>query len=273
MSHTMLFSLTALLALVPASLFPYRLVGHGAVGGPTPIFWATLGVALCGPLAWAYVQVGDAWNAGLSTALWVMIATCMALFTGLAVVTRVAWRLAPLLLPYLLAVAMLATVAQGQPEPSLRGGAPGTWIVVHIVISVVTYALLTLAAVASLSAFLQERALKAKRPTPLTRFLPSVAESDRMQVRLLMGSEAVLGLGLATGMAVMHFEQGTLLRADHKTLLTLASFLVIGGLLLVHARTGMRGRAAARVVLIAYLLLTLGYLGVKFVTGSLIGAR
>lgn len=266
----MMLSLTAVLTLIPATLFPYaRLAGTGGAGRGG-FFWGAMALAVAGSFAWSYVQVGEAWHTGLATALWVTIATCLLLFTLLAGVTATAWRLSPLLLPYLLAVGLLATLAQGQPDPTLKGGATGVWIDLHIAVSVTTYALLTLAAVASLGAFLQERSLKAKRPTPLTRFLPSVSESDRLQVRLLGCSAVVLGLGLITGMAVLHGEQGVLLRLDHKTLFSLASFAVIGGLLLAHALTGIRGRAAARVILIAYLLLTLGYLGVKFVTGVLL---
>lgn len=270
MSQNVVLSLTALLSLLPASLFPYSRIGGSGPQGRSTAFWAALGLAVIGPLAWSYVQLGGAWHTGLSTALWVTIATCMVLFTVLCLMTRPAWRLTPLLLPYLLLVGLLAMLAQGQPEPLLRGAGAGPWIELHIAVSVVTYALLTLAAVASLGSFLQERALKAKRPTPLTRFLPSVAECDRLQVGLLTGSEVVLGIGLITGMAVLYREQGVPFRADHKTIFSLASFLVIGGLLLAHARTGMRGRAAARIVLIAYLLLTLGYLGVKFVSNVLL---
>ena len=49
---------------------------------------------------------------------------------------------------------------------------------------------------------------------------------------------------------------GALLVFDHKTLLALATFVVIGSLLLVHLRTAVGGRAAARLVLVAYLLLS-----------------
>jgi ABC-type uncharacterized transport system permease subunit len=52
--------------------------------------------------------------------------------------------------------------------------------------------------------------------------------------------------------------------------LSVATFVVIGGLLIAHAATGVRGRRAARLVLLAFLLLTLGYPGVKFVTDILI---
>jgi ABC-type uncharacterized transport system permease subunit len=64
-------------------------------------------------------------------------------------------------------------------------------------------------------------------------------------------------------------ETGHLLKLDHKTVLTVAAFVVIGGLLFAHFKSGLRGRKAARVVLLAYLLLTLGYPGVKLVTDVL----
>lgn len=272
--QNLVFSLSALFALVPAMLVPFR----RAPAGRDAVFWAVLALAVAGPLAWAVVLVAGRWHTDLSTALWVTIAACMVLFAGLCLGTRSAWRLAPLLLPYLVLIAALATLTARGSEPALRGGAPDMlrggapdiWIQVHIVVSVLTYALLTLAAVAALAAFLQERALKAKHPTGLTRILPPMAESERLQVRLLAASETVLGAGLLTGMAVLYFERGRLLVLDHKTLLSIATFLVIAALLAAHARTGIRGRRAARTVLAAYLLLTLGYLGVKFVTGILL---
>ena len=76
----------------------------------------------------------------------------------------------------------------------------------------------------------------------------------------------MLAIGLATGMALQYGETGKLLIIDHKTILTITAFVVIGGLLAAHFKTGLRGRQAARIVLLAYLLLTLGYPGVKFVT-------
>jgi ABC-type uncharacterized transport system permease subunit len=270
MSQNLIYSLTALMTLLPASLYPYRRIAGQANEGRSVLFWGALLLAAAGPLLWALTQIAGRWHTGFSTALWVTIATCMLLFIGLCLITRSAWRLSPLLLPYLLAVGAFATLSQDAPAPLLRGGAPGPWIDLHIGMSVVTYALLTMAAVASLAAFLQQRALKAKRPTPLTRFLPSIAESEGLQVRLLAACELVLGAGLATGMAVLYYEQGVALRFDHKILLSFAAFLVVGGLLLAHAWSGVRGRTAARLVLIAYLLLTLAYPGVKFVTDVLL---
>ncbi|MFD1624255.1 cytochrome C assembly family protein [Azospirillum griseum] len=271
MSQNFLLSVTALLALLPASVYPYRRVAGRGEDGRGWAFWGALLLAAAGPGMWAILQVAGQWQTGFSTALWVTVAACMALFLPLSRLHRVAWRLAPLLLPYLFVVGALATLTEDARAPIMRGNAPGLWIDLHIAVSVFTYALLTLSAVASLAAFLQERALKRKSPTPLTRFLPPVAESERLQLRLLIASEAVLGIGLATGMAVLHFEQGTTLRLDHKTLLSLATFVVVGALLIAQHLTGMRGRRAARLVLIAYLLLTLAYPGVKFVSTILLG--
>jgi ABC-type uncharacterized transport system permease subunit len=74
-----------------------------------------------------------------------------------------------------------------------------------------------------------------------------------------------------TGMALYYLIEGRLLALDHKAVLSLLAFVVIGALLALHARTGLRGRRAARLVLVAYLLITLAYPGVKLVTDVLVG--
>lgn len=172
-------------------------------------------------------------------------------------------------MPYLAVLGVVASVVRGEPRP-MAGGAPAIWIDLHIIISVLTYALLTLAAVASLAVFLQERALKRKRPTRLSRMLPAVVEAERSADRLLLASGVVLGLGIVTGLATQYFESGTIWRIDHKTLLSLIAFGLICALLLGHRVCGVRGRVAARVVLVAYLLVTLAFPGVKFVTQILL---
>jgi ABC-type uncharacterized transport system permease subunit len=80
-----------------------------------------------------------------------------------------------------------------------------------------------------------------------------------------------LVLGIVTGMAKQFTVSGSLLEFDHKTLLSILAFLVIGALLILHQRSGQRGQRVARLILLAYLLLTLAYPGVKFVTDVLMG--
>lgn len=260
-------NILALLALLPAALTALR----GGDAQTTP-FRLGLALAVAGPALWAAVLMSGHWQTGLSAALWVSLAVTAALFAGLAQLTLQAWRLAPLLMPFLAALGLVASLIQQVEAPAAPAGqVPGAWLDLHIIVSVLTYGLLTLAAVASLATFLQERALKRKAPTTLTRMLPSVADSEGLAGRLLIASEAVLGLGVATGMASQYFETGVLLTLSHKALLSLLAFALIGLLLIGHRVCGVRGRIAARIVLLAYLLLTLAYPGVKFVTQVLLG--
>jgi ABC-type uncharacterized transport system permease subunit len=264
MSTPVILNAAALASLVFAALVPLR---SGA--GRDASFWVSVGVAVIATGGFSVALVAGAWQTDLGTALWVSVAMTTLLFAVIAAATPSSWRLGPLLMPYLAAVGIVASIARGAPKP-MAGGAPAIWIDLHIVVSVLTYGLLTLAAVASLAVFLQERALKRKRPTRLTRMLPAVVEAERLSGWVLLASGVVLGLGIVTGLATQYFESGTAWRLDHKTLLSLVAFALICALLLGHRVCGVRGRIAARVVLVAYLLLTLAFPGVKFVTQILL---
>lgn len=264
MSDSPVFALSALLALVPLCLVFGRSRGRDAV------FVSAVAVAVGGTGAFAVAQLYWGRLADLSTALWLGIAASMVLYAGLAAVAREAWRLAPPLAAYCLMLGIVAVLARFAPEQPLPV-APGAWLGAHIAVSLATYGLLTLAAVAGLAVALQEYALKSRRRlSRLTESLPSVADAEALQVRLLAGSAVVLAAGLLTGSAMEYLASGTLLRIDHKSVFSLLAFATIVALLVVHRSMGMRGRRAARVVLLAYLLLTLAYPGVKFVTQVLL---
>lgn len=267
MANNLVLSLTALLALVPASLLPFRRGG----GQRDLAFWAVLGVAVAGPLAYSLIQLAGPWQTGIAMALWLSIAVSIVLFAVVAAVTRDAWRLTAILAPYLCILGILATVWGQVPQQGEPYGPPDTWLVVHILVTMATYGLATIAAVAGAGVFLQERALKRKKPTALTRLLPSIADGERLELRLLTIAELGLGVAIVTGMALQYLLSGQVLIVDHRTLLSLLAFAVIGVLLVLHFRSGLRGKRAARWVLVAYLLLTLAFLGVKFVTDVLIG--
>ena len=263
--NALIANLAALFALIPAAIAAFR---------PQPArdaaFWWLSAAALAGPLAWSVMHISGGWPTGLSAALWITISASMALYLVLSRWMESVWRLAPLLLPYLCLVGIVATIWGQAPGRPLVMAALPAWIEAHIAFSVLTYALLTLAAVAGAAAYLRERALKTKQPTRLTAGLPAIADAERMQVRLLTVTEIVLGLGLVTGAAVQFLETGGMLVFNHKTLLSIGAFLVIGALLIAHFRTGVRGRRISRMVLLAYLLVTLGYPGVKLVTDVLL---
>ncbi len=263
MMQTMVFSVTAVLALVvPALYFIKEPKGQGGT------FWSLMAVALAGALSWTMVQLAGEWRTSLSLAIWVTVSASAISFIVLCALSKHAWRLTPLLMPYLALLGLFALLWSAFPGRPLadEDASINHWIIFHIVLSVFTYGLATIAAVAALGSFLVERALKLKRPSKLTRILPSVLDSESLLVNLLITCEAILALGLLSGMGVSFMETGKLLMIDHKTLFSIAAFIAIALLLFAQHQNGIRGRKAARVVMVAYLLLSLGFLGVKFVT-------
>lgn len=261
MPSGLIISVSALVALLPAALLPLRR-DHARDAA----FWVLLAVAVAGPMVVVYALFAAGWRTGLSSALWLTIVVSLLVYAVVAARTRAAWRLAPLLMPYLILFGILATVWQNQPERPLLAADLSPWTWLHIGLALITYGLLTIGAVAGLAVFLQERALKAKRPTALTHMLPSVSDGEALQARLLASGATVLAFGLLSGMAAQFFIDGTPVHFDHKTVLSLMTFAVLLALLIAHYRTGIRGRRVARIVLVAYLLITLAYPGVKFVT-------
>ena len=265
MSLTLL-PFTALIALVPAAIVPFRRSAERDT-----VFWLVWAVATAGTAVWVFVRQSTGWGTGPSTALLLTTLTCLILYGCICLLNRDASRLSPLLMPYLLALGLLATIWSQVPEKSMASSVPLAWISTHILVSVTTYGLITLAAVAALAATLQHRALRSKKRTRLSIILPAVSSSERILVQLLVSGEIVLALGLVTGMATLYFSSGQIIIFDHKSALALAVFVVLAVLLLVHFKSGVRGRAATQLVLLAYLLLTLGYPGVKFVTDIILG--
>ncbi len=266
MNSSLVLGLAALATLVPATVAGLRQVPRG-----TSAYWLVLAIGALGPVVLSAGMMGGVWRTGFGVSLWVTIAATMLVFGTLCAVRGTAvWRLAPLLLPYLIVLGALATV-WSSAGPVLVSEAPAAWVQVHIFASVLTYALLTLGAVAGAAVIVRQRAVRARRPGGfLARTLPAINDAEGLQVGLLVSGEVVLGAGILSGMATQYFTSGAVLVFDHKVLLSLAAFVVIGLLVIGHYRSGARGQGVARWVLVAYLLLTLGFPGVKFVTDVLI---
>lgn len=263
--ENVLLNYSALAALVPASMQVLR-----RTPARDAVFWSLLALATAGPAAWALSRAAGAWPTGFADALWLTIAATMAVYVLAAACLQDAWRLAPLVTGYMIILGFLAIVWPGERAPPLAAGsAEAAWVKAHIATALLTYAIVTIAAIAALAAWIQDRALKRKQQPSLSRSLPSVRDCERLLFRLLVIGESVLALGLATGVALQYSETGTLITVNHKTVLTIAAFVVLAGLLGAYRLGGVRAKLSARTVLVGYLLLTLGYPGVKFVTDVL----
>mgnify|MGYP003671580676 CR=1 FL=1 len=264
MELTPWLSISALAAMVPVALLPWR-------GTPerNALFWLLLLVAFAGSGTWTFVAFAPGWRTGFAPALWITICSTLMVFAVIAATTRDAYRLSAILMPYLIGLGVFGAIWQNAPGQPLRGDAPAGWLDAHIVFSLATYAILTLAAMAGFSAFAQERALKRKHQGWLTRVLPGLSIAEALERTLLSLGALVLAIGVLTGMVLDYLAKDVLFDISHKTLFSLLAFVVVLALLGARYMTGLRGRQAARLVMLAYLLLTLGYPGVKFVTDVL----
>lgn len=231
-------------------------------------FLVLFGGAIAATAVWVWFSH---WAQGLATALLFSVFAGLVAFLAAFAVSRETWRLSVLLAPYLLLVAILTVLSEQTVAGAPAIGHLSIWLYLHIGSSILAYGVLTVAATASIAILIQERALKSRRRTALSVRLPSIAEAERLELASLCFAEIVLGLGIVFGMAAEHATSGMLLVLNHKSVLSLAAFAVIGCLLLLHLRTGLRGRQAARLALTAYLLISLGYPGVKFVSDVLLG--
>lgn len=256
--------------IVVAAVLPALLYGIRSRPKPDISFWILGGLACIGPAYAAYSRSHGEWQIDFASTIWVTMAATAGVFLVFSIFVREAWRLVSLFAGYMMVLGILGIVWQHTPAVPIGEIDGIKWLVLHIGFAVVTYALVTLGAIAALAAFSQERALKNKSIPMLEGRLPAITDCDRFVTLFLTIGEIVLGLGIVSGAALNLAAGHSALTVDHKTIFTLGSFAIIGILLIAQAKSGMRGRRAARIVLLAYLLLTLGYPGVKFVTDVLL---
>jgi len=202
-------------------------------------------------------------NVFLSASLVTWIMVCFVLFASLrAPVANLLVLIAPLAV--LTIIAELLFHSSFEPISHLSQA-----LVWHILLSIVAYSILFMAACQSVLLALLEDRLRSKHSYTLVRLLPPLQTMEALLFSLLRAGVAVLTLAIITGFAFLEdmFAQ----RVVHHTLLTIASWLTYTTLLAGHHFFGWRGSVAVRWTLIAFTLLLLGYLGSKFVIEVLLG--
>ena len=133
----------------------------------------------------------------------------------------------------------------------------------HILLSVLAYGLLALAAFQSILLAIQDYRLRHHRPGGWLRALPPLASMEALLFQTLGLGFALLSLALFSGLIFIEnlFAQHLV----HKTVLSIVAWLVFGVLLWGRWRFGWRGRTAIRWTLGGFTLLVLAYFGSKLV--------
>lgn len=146
---------------------------------------------------------------------------------------------------------------------------PGWELTAHIVLSLAAAALLFAAAVTALLLVFLDRRLHTRRLLDLPSILPPLDALEKVMFRLIGTGFVLLSVSLLTGFVFVTnlFEQHLI----HKTVLSLAAWVIFGTLLVGRHRYGWRGRSAVRLTLTGFAMLALAYFGSKFVLETLLG--
>jgi ABC-type uncharacterized transport system permease subunit len=95
--------------------------------------------------------------------------------------------------------------------------------------------------------------------------LPPLLTLEKLLFRVIGAAFVFLTLTLATGIAFSETLFGRPMRADHKTVFAVLSWITFGVLLGGRFLYGWRGRTALRWTLGGFVLLVLAYVGSRFV--------
>ena len=142
---------------------------------------------------------------------------------------------------------------------------------VHLLLAILAYSLLTIAAMHALLMATMERRLHGEGVAGSGRLafvidrLPPLLVMEGVLFRLIAVGFVLLTATLVSGIFFSEELFGRPLRFDHKTVFAIAAWIVFGGLLLGRLVFGWRGRTALRWTLTGFAMLMLAYVGSHFV--------
>ena len=157
-----------------------------------------------------------------------------------------------------LAVLVSTYAPDSKPPSQLSGG-----ILLHVSSSLLAYAVLTLAAVQAAVVSLQDHQLKHRHTRGIVQVLPPLQMMEDMLFELLWIGLALLTIAILSGAIFVEdiFAQSLV----HKTVLTIAAWLLFSILLWGHYRLGWRSKTAVRMTLAGFAMLVLAFFGSKLV--------
>ena len=177
---------------------------------------------------------------------------------GIALLWRIDHMVGALVLPLAALAPLVPAVWSGQPIHSVPATAH-----IHAAISILTYAVLCLAALQALMLAWQERRIRTKRPGGPLRILAALDTQERWLFRLVGIGFFLLSLSLASGFMFVHDMLAQHLA--HKTVLSCAAWAIFGALLWGRWRYGWRGQTAVRWCLGGFVVLVLAYFGSRWI--------
>ena len=141
---------------------------------------------------------------------------------------------------------------------------PIEWqIKLHVVFALLAFSVLSVAALLAILLALQEHALRQRRFDGIATALPPLTLTEALMFQLIGAGFVLLTLTLLSG--ILFVDNLFAQHLAHKTVLSIAAWIVFGVLLFGRWRYGWRGRRAVRLTLAGMALLLLAYVGTRFV--------
>ncbi len=162
----------------------------------------------------------------------------------------------------LLLAALIALPASLSAD--IGGGSGFTWqLKAHILNSIFAYGLLTVGAIVSVYALLQDRRLRAGKLSAMNQLFAPLETTEK----LLFGVTAAGFVGLAVTIisGVMFVDNLFAQHLVHKTALSLLALVLFGILLLGRIFAGWRGRRAIYLYLGGFVILCFAYFGSRYI--------
>jgi len=257
--------------ILPLAIVPFLLYLGAAVvlainlkNGPNPensnrrtaLILAAIALVLHALLTYARTGMPDSLSLPFFTALSVSF-VAIVFIQLLICITKPADYLGLAIYP-LAGIALLASEFTNAPARSLPAA-----IQVHVLLSIMAYAMLALAAAQAVLVAVQRRHLRAHKPGGFMRGLPPLTSTESLLFLLLTIGFVLLSLSLASGFIFLEdmFAQ----KVAHKTVLSCIAWLIFGALLYGRWRFGWRGQRAVRWTLAGFCMLLIAFFGSKLV--------
>lgn len=206
-----------------------------------------------------YLMTADGLQFGVFNA-----ASAISLVNSMLILLLTLKRRTELLTSIVLPLAALSIVLESIfPNSLLLPANSPVGLQIHILVSIVAYSLLGMAALFAIILAIQNRSLHNHHPGGLMRRLPSLQTTEKLLFDTIFAGFVSLTLALISGFAFLEdmFAQ----HLAHKTILAIVAWLVFAVLLIGRIKLGWRGRIAIRWTLVGFTFLMLAYFGSKFV--------
>ena len=163
------------------------------------------------------------------------------------------------LLPLSALCLLAALVSPSSKPPALMSGP----MQAHVLISILAYSLLAIAALQALLAGYQDWQLKHKHQNLLMRTFPPLQSMEALLFELIWAGELILTLSLLSGF--FFYEDFFAQKLLHKVVFSLVAWVFFGVLLWGRQVQGWRGKTAIRWTWAGFIAIVLGYVGSKVV--------